>query len=296
MATPGNNNNLGKKDRREAAREKARQDRDAERKRVRRNKIFLQGGVGLAVIAIAAIVMLVIVNQPKPAELSTSKAGPDNMISDGILLVGNTTTAVKTPGIKAGAKSVPTDPSKHSNTVNIVSYVDFQCPVCQAFEAANGEQIKSWVDSGVASIEIHPISFLDPSSLGNKYSTRAANASACVANDDPAKFYDVMQALFTNQPAESTPGRSDKQILDVLKGAGASSNAITDCVKSQKFANWVAAETQRVQSGEFPNTVTPTTFRGTPTVFVDGKQYTGGVDDAAAFKAFVEKAASAKGK
>ncbi|MEO6943242.1 MAG: thioredoxin domain-containing protein [Lacisediminihabitans sp.] len=296
MATPGNNTNLGKKDRREAAREKARQDREAERKRARRSKILVQGGVGLAVIVIAAIVMLVIVNQPKPVELSASKAGPANMASDGILLVGNTTTAVQTPGIKAGAPSVPTDVSKHTDTVNIVSYLDFQCPVCQVFEATNGKQIKSWVDSGVASIEIHPISFLDSSSLGNKYSTRAANAAACVANDEPAQFYSVMQALFANQPAESTPGRSDKQILEVLKNAGASSNDITECVKTQKFANWVGAETQRVQSAPFPNTVTPTTFRGTPTVFVDGKQYTGGVDDAAAFKSFVEGIASAKGK
>jgi protein-disulfide isomerase len=293
MAAPGNNT-PGKKDRREAAREKARQDREVERKRVRRNKIFLQGGVGLAVIAIAAIVMLVIVNQPKPVELSNNAAGPRNMASDGILLTGNTTTVVKTPGIKAGAKPVPTDPSKYSKTVNIVSYVDFQCPICQSFEATNGDQIKSWVDSGVASIEIHPISFLDANSQGNRYSTRAANAAACVAQEDPQNFYGVMQSLYVNQPAESTPGRSDAQILNVLKGAGASSDAITSCVKTQKFANWVAAETARVQSGTFPNTVTPTTFRGTPTVFVDGQQYPGQPDDAAAFKSFVEGIAKEK--
>lgn len=294
MATPGNSSTPGKKDRREAAREKARQDRETERKRVRRNKIFLQGGVGVAVIAIAAIVMLIIVNQPKPAELSTSQVGPANMISDGILLVGNTTTPVTTPALKAGAKPLPTDHSKYSKTVNLVSYVDFQCPVCQAFEATNGEQIKSWVDSGVASIEIHTISFLDANSMGNNYSTRAANAAACVAQEAPQKFYSVMQALFANQPAESTPGRSDKEILSVLKGAGASSDAITKCVTTQKFANWVAAETARVQSAPFPNTVTPTSFRGTPTVFADGQQYTGAIDDAAAFKSFVEGIANAK--
>jgi protein-disulfide isomerase len=294
MATPGSNSNMGKKDRREAAREKARLDREAERKRTRRNKIFLQGGVGLAVIAIAAIVMLVIVNQPKPVELSNNEAGPANMISDGILLTGSTTTAVKTPGIKKGADPVPTDPSKYSDTVNIVSYIDFQCPVCKAFEATNGEQIKSWVDSGKASIEIHPISFLDANSLGNKYSTRAANASACVAQEEPSKFYAVMQALFNDQPAESTPGRTDAQILKTLKSAGASSDAITNCVKTQKFSNWVTAETARVQGAPFPNTISPATFRGTPTVFVDGQQYTGAIDNAATFKAFVDGIAKAK--
>jgi protein-disulfide isomerase len=294
MATPGNSTTPGKKDRREAAREKARQDRDAERKRVRRNRIFLQGGVGIAIIAIAAIVMLVIVNQPKPAALSTSKVGPLNMISDGLLMVGNTTTAVKTPALKAGADAVPTDPSKYSKTVNIVSYVDFQCPVCQAFEATNGAQIKTWVDSGVASLEVHAIAFLDNSSMGNMYSTRAANAAACVAEEQPQDYFSVMQALFANQPAESTPGRSDKQILDVLKSAGVSGDKITNCVTTQQFANWVTAETTRINGKQFPNTVTPTAFRGTPTVFVDGKQYTGGVTDAAAFKAFVDGIAKTK--
>ncbi|WP_349897121.1 DsbA family protein [Parafrigoribacterium soli] len=294
MATPGNNSNLGKKDRREAAREKARQDREAERKRTRRNKLFLQGGVGLAVIAIAAVVMLVVVNQPKPVELSSNTAGPANMISDGILLAGNTTKAVETPGIKKGADPVPTDLSKHSDTVNIVTYIDFQCPVCQAFEATNGQQIKSWVDSGLASVEIHPISILDNSSLGNKYSTRSANAAACVAQEQPQNFYAVMQALFEHQPAESTSGRTDAEILKVLKDAGASGDKITSCVKKQEFANWVTAASARVQTAPFPNTVKPTTLRGTPTVFVDGQQYSGGVDDAPAFKAFVEGIAKAK--
>ncbi|WP_349902844.1 DsbA family protein [Parafrigoribacterium humi] len=293
MATPGNST-PGKKDRREAAREKARLDREAERKRVRRNRLFLQGGVGIAVIAIAAIVMLVIVNQPKPVELSTNTGGPLNMASDGILLSGNTTQVVNTPALKAGEDPVPTDPSKHAKTVNIVSYVDFQCPICQAFEAANGEQIKSWVDSGVATIEIHPISFLDRASQGNMYSTRAANAAACVANDQPEAFYSVMQALFTHQPAESTPGKTDAQILSVLKDAGASGSAITNCVKTQKFANWVGAESDRVLNGTFPNTVTPTKFRGTPTVFVDGQQYPGQPQDGAAFVSFVESIAKTK--
>jgi len=297
MATPGNSTpgkDPGKKDRREAAREKARLDREAERKRVRRNRLFLQGGVGIVVIAIAAIVMLVIVNQPKPVALSTNAAGPLNMASDGILLSGNTTQVVKTPALKAGEDPVPTNTSKHAKTVNIVSYVDFQCPICQAFEAANGEQIKSWVDSGVATIEIHPISFLDRGSQGNMYSTRAANAAACVAQEQPDTFYSVMQALFAHQPAESTPGRSDAQILSVLKDAGASGSAITTCVKTQKFVNWVGAESARVLNGTFPNTVTPTTFRGTPTVFVDGQQYGGQPQDAAGFASFVQGIAKAK--
>ena len=147
MATPGNNT-PGKKDRREAAREKARQDREVERKRVRRNKIFLQGGVGLAVIAIAAIVMLVIVNQPKPVALSTNAAGPLNMASDGILLSGPDLAAETTSATKAGGDPVAT--KQDDSKLNIVTYVDYQCPYCQQFEATNAQQIKDLVASGKA--------------------------------------------------------------------------------------------------------------------------------------------------
>lgn len=291
MATPGNNTNLGKKDRREAAREKARQDREAERKRVRRNRIFLQGGVGLAVIAIAAVVMLVIVNQPKPVALSSNAAGPLNMASDGILLSGPDLAAVTTPATKAGGEPVATkqDPSK----LNIVTYIDYQCPYCNQFETTNAQQIKDLVASGKATLEIHPIANLDNSSQGTKYSTRATNAAACVANYAPNTFFDVNSALFANQPAEGTSGLSDQKILSVLKGAGASSDAITTCVKSQEFATWVGDITARTRNTTLPNSTVTTQANGlgTPTVIVNGKLYAGSANaltDPAEFAAFLK--------
>lgn len=287
MATPGQNNGApGKKDRREQAREKARIDREAERKRTRRNRFLLQGGIGAAVIVIALVIVLVVVNMPKPAVLSTSKAGPQNMISDGILLKGSDLAAVPTPAIKSGGKPVPTDPSKYSDTTNIVTYVDYQCPACQAFEATNSDQIKQMVASGAATVEIHPIAILDNSSQGNKYSTRAANAAACVANFQPDKYYDVSTALYANQPAESSPGRSDAQLISVLKGAGVSSSKISKCITTQKFVPWVTAATERV-SKPLPNS-TVARLEHTPTVVVDGKEFTGKITDAAEFKSFVE--------
>lgn len=293
MAAPGNsNNNLGKKDRREAAREKARQDREAERRRVRRNKYFLQGGVGLAVIAIAAIVMLVIVNQPKPVALSNNAAGPLNMASDGILLSGPDLAAVPTPATKANGDPVAT--KQDDSKLNIVTYIDYQCPYCNQFETTNAEQMKALVASGKATLEIHPLANLDNSSQGTKYSTRAANAAACVANYAPNTFFDVNSALFANQPAEGSTGLSDDKILSVLKSAGASSNDITTCVKSQEFANWVTAETARTRGAKIPNSTltTPANGLGTPTVIVNGQQYqpndANWLTDASLFTAFLQ--------
>jgi protein-disulfide isomerase len=291
MATPSNNTNLGKKDRREAAREKARQDREAERKRVRRNRIFLQGGIGLAVIAIAAVVMLVIVNQPKPVALSSNAAGPLNMASDGILLSGPDLAAVTTPATKAGGEPVAT--KQDDSKLNIVTYIDYQCPYCNQFEMTNAQQIKDLVASGKATLEIHPIANLDNSSQGTKYSTRSTNAAACVANYAPNTFFDVNSALFANQPAEGSSGLSDQKILSVLKGAGASSDAITQCVKSQEFATWVGDITARTRNTTLPNSTVTTQANGlgTPTVIVNGKLYAGSANaltDPAEFAAFLK--------
>ncbi len=292
MAAPGSNNQPGKKDRREAAREKARLEREAEKRRQRRNRIFVQGGIGIVVLAIVAVIALVIVNVNKPAG-----PGPLNMASDGILLTGSNLSATKTPAIKAGAVPIVTDRTKHKTTANIVTYIDYQCPYCQQFETTNATQIATWVKAGVATIEIHPIAFLDNSSLGNKYSTRAANAAACVANYDPNNYYAVNTALFANQPAENTSGKTDAQLFAVLKGAGSGSAAIKSCITSQQFVPWVAAATARVH----PNgdakvfkgvAVTPITFGGTPTVFVSGVQYTGSLTDATAFSAFTAQHAA----
>jgi protein-disulfide isomerase len=293
MVAPANRNSeqQGKKDRREAARETARLEREAEKRRQRRNRLFLQGGVGLAVIAIVAVGALFVVNATKGAG-----PGPLNMASDGILLKGDKMDALPTKAVKDGAKPVATQTTASKGTVSIVTYVDYQCPYCEQFETANESQIGQWVKAGVATLEVHPIAILDNSSLGNKYSTRAANATACVANYDSNNFYAVNTALFANQPAESTPGMSDKQLISILKGAGSSSSTISSCITSQQFKGWVKAATDRVVNGKFSGVANPAVaFKGTPSVFVNGAQYPGALTDAAAFASFVETQATAAG-
>jgi hypothetical protein len=60
---------------------------------------------------------------------------------------------------------------------------------------------------------------------------------------------------------------------------------VASCVTSETFSQWVSKATLRT-NGPIPNS-TLTGVTGTPTVLVNGIQYTGAVDDAAAFSAFV---------
>jgi protein-disulfide isomerase len=280
-----------KNQRREAAREKARELRELQRKKERRNRLFLQGGIGLGVIVIGLIIVLVVTSGiTKPA------AGPLNMQSDGIIL-GKDLKAVRTPAIPANGKPVATVRDKKSSVVSIRIYLDYFCPVCNAFETANKTQLTSWLKSGAVTLEIHPISILDRSSLGTAYSTRAANAAACVANYSPDDYWSFTEEMYAKQPTEDTVGLTNAQILNVIKEAKVHNlSQITPCVNNERFKAWVGSATTRALNGPLPDSSTKA-VAGTPTVIVDGVEFpitSSSVSSASAFAAFVEQTAGAQ--
>ena len=263
-----NDKSLTKNQRRAAAREKAQLARKKQKRRQRTGRWALQGGLGLVVIAIIVGVVLVITNSIKPAG-----PGPANMASDGIR-IGQDFVAQTTPALGAGDEPVPTETTAAADTVDIVVYVDYLCPICGEFEAANNDYIAGLVSSGAATVEYHPVAILTNSSLGTKYSNRAANAAACVANYSPDSFFDFNAALFEQQPEEGTRGLDDSQLADIATGVDGvqQASAITTCIDDQEFASWVSAATERVLDGPLPNSDVQS-FRGTPTVLVNGQQY-----------------------
>jgi protein-disulfide isomerase len=276
-----------KNQRREAARDKARELRLQQKKKERRNRVFLQGGIAVGIIAVVVIVVLAISASVKPVG-----AGPLNMASDGIV-IGKDFKAVSTAAIPANGEPTATKRDKKSSVVSIRMYIDYFCPICNQFETANKDQINSWLKSGAVTVEIHPISFLDRSSLGTRYASRAANAGACVANYSPDDYWDFTEAMYTNQPEEGTAGLTNAQIIKVIKDAGVGNmTSISKCVNDEKFKSWVTAATDRATHGPLPDS-NVSTVAGTPTVIVDGLQYTGDVTDAAAFSSFVTAAAAA---
>jgi protein-disulfide isomerase len=286
-------------EKREHAREQARIFREQQQKRQHRRRFAFQGGALIVVIAIIAVVVVVVVNNNHASNVKKAKqttSGPVNMASDGILLTGSNgkITAVKTAAVKANAKPVPTDETKYAGKANIVEYIDFQCPYCDQFETTNLANINKWVEAGKATVEIHPLSFLDSSSGTNRYSSRAANAAACVAAYDPNDFLAVVKTLYANQPAEGGNGMSDSKLIGYLSSSGASSSKIASCVAGETYKSWVAAATSRANINVFGGTV-DTSKISTPTVFVNGTQWNPtsatSLTDAAEFTAFVEKTA-----
>ena len=273
-----------KKNRRDEAREHAKAMRAEQIKRDKRRRFFLRGGVGVGLLAVVAIVTLLIVNNVN----APAAPGPANMASDGILLSsdGTTVSAAVASAQTADADPTATDQTALADLANIVIFVDYLCPICGNFENTNGAQITEWVNAGNATVEIHPISILDRASSGTEYSTRAANAAACVATYEPNVFLDFNAAMFANQPAENTRGLTDDELVGIAESAGVTSTDLASCISDQTYSGWVDASTQRALDGPIPNSDIEN-VKGTPTVLVNGVSYTGSFTDAAAFEAFV---------
>ena len=92
---------------------------------------------------------------------------------------------------------------------------------------------------------MHPIAILDHLYQGSLYSTRSNNAGACVADFAPESFYDFMAAMYVNQPAETSTGLTNGEIVDVAKGAGVDDADVDKCINGASFESWVTAATER---------------------------------------------------
>ena len=180
---------------REVAKERSRELRAQHKKTERRRRLIVQLSVlgGAALVLAVVGVTLFTMNQ-------TSTRGPLNMASDGII-IGEGLNAHRTAGLKTGSTPVPA-PKNTDGVIQIRMYVDYLCGNCGTFERKNSEQLRQWVSSGAATLEIHPIALYTTKSAGTQYSLRAANAAACVAEYSPDAFFDFHESLFVDQPEE----------------------------------------------------------------------------------------------
>ncbi len=267
-------------ERREHARETAREQREAQLRRTRRNRWLLNGGIVAGLIAVVAIVALVVTTG------GAAGARPANTAHDAVTI---TAAGAETASAEASIAAGEDDPG----TVDIVVFADYLCPFCGQFETANSERIQQWVASGSATLEFHPIAILDRLSLGTAYSTRAANAMACIADASPDAVPAFNDLLFANQPAEQTEGLTDAQLTAFAERAGAGD--VSGCIDGQDFSDWVGAATERALAGE--TSPDGSAVESTPTVLVDGREYTAwlaersrSLSDPTAFADFVAEA------
>lgn len=284
---------LTKLERREQAREQARLAREAEKKREKRNRLLIQGGIAGVIIVVLGIVALVLTQTLKPAG-----PGPLNMVSGGVTFAENL-EVVPTAALQEGESRTSRDVDWAEMPVDVTVYVDYMCPGCGAFEQNYGSMLENYVGSGDITLTVFPINFLDSNSLGTKYSTRAANALACLVEQQPDYAFEFHNRLLSAevQPAQGTTGLSDEELVAQAEASGATGTAeFKQCVKEQRFSgfingNWKAVSETGIQGlaegaqlvnnpsvGDLQAEGDPQRLRSTPTIIINGQQWVAGRD------------------
>ena len=104
----------------------------------------------------------------------------------------------------AGEVTAPGAEAEAGKPVKVVLYIDFICPVCKNFETQYNETLTKPPNEGKISVEYRPLGFLDTRSTTN-YSSRAANAAACVVNESPEKYADFVTCCSRSSPPKAAP-------------------------------------------------------------------------------------------
>jgi len=278
-----------KNERRAEAREKARQLREQESKKSKRKKVVLQSSLVVGTLAIIGVVTFFVISSITPPG-----PGPLNMQADSIK-IGQGFVAERTPALEPD--QLPVLPQSNGDEVPSISiFVDYSCPACKQFEEIHSPLLRTWLESGTVTVSVHPISFRDAQTAGQRYATRAANSAACVANFAPDSFFDYNDLLLASQPVPpEAVSLSNTQLIELMESVVPAESAgdVAQCIQDESFSDWVGEVTRRaMQTGPVPvkNAEIPL-VTGTPTVLVNGKLYTWTANpaDLAAFVATVEE-------
>jgi protein-disulfide isomerase len=225
-----------------AARKQAQAQVRAEQRRT--TALWILAGVVLVGVFAAIIVYI------------TSQSAVNTDFSEDQIAPGIATEAGGIPVGSGGVAGEDLDESR----VQLAVYLDFMCPVCGNFEAMNGAELDAIAAEGLADITYHPVSILDRTSMGTRYSTRAASAAALVADRSPEHFVAFSKLLFLNRPEEGTRGLTDVELVALAVQAGVPQE-IADRIPEHQYAQWVTDATERASVDG---------MTGTPTLALNG--------------------------
>jgi|GEM_PF-1526800 len=240
---------------------------------------------------------------PTTGASAAPTGGPENMLSDGAVFVGESgTIAVRpTAALAEGAEPVATTSLRDGGLIDVVLYVDYRSPEAATFWSTNSAMLEQWLSGGHVTFEVHPVAVLDgatstaaPTADGTDgavtthegdYSVRAAGAFACVAATDPAHAYAVNAALLAAQPDLPADGLTTEALVDLVAQAGATGDDVAGCIEDGDWTGWVQDATARAQES--------VPFDNVPALdvpmrlLIGGVPYPGEVDSGDQFFAFM---------
>ena len=213
-----------------------------------RNRVLIVVGSALAVVAIAVIVIVAVL-PGRSTGTGTATGSVHNAYYNGPFA----------PVTKNPDHSVTMSrPAVTKPVLDI--YEDFQCPVCDVFEKANGAVVQKLAFQGKLRVIYHPFTIFLGEQPAQDNSVRAWAAAQCLPARQWMEYHNL---LYSNQPDERAQGGFPISLLLALgQKIGLTSPSFTSCVKSQKYAPLGAPLSEQIiRSG----------INSTPTVKLNGK-------------------------
>jgi protein-disulfide isomerase len=164
--------------------------------------------------------------------------------------------------VRVTSSKLITKPGTSDPKAVVSFYEDFLCPACGNFERTFGPTVSKLIDSGAIAADYYMMGFLSRPQ-NDEYSSRAAAAAYCVADQSIDAFRRFHTALFTKQIQPSETGTSfpdNARLIELAREAGAAGK-VPDCINSGKFlpmVNGLAAAHN---------------IHATPTVRINGQDY-----------------------
>jgi protein-disulfide isomerase len=258
-----------------------------EAKKDRRSRAIMMSVLGVVVVGLVGVVVFLFVqNARNNPNLNTQANLPLAEVVDAPTVAGGTGGI---PIDVTGAASTATTPG--APVVEI--YFDPICPFCGQFEEANGDAVNALVQEGAMNLVLHPVNFLDNSSQGTRYSTRAGAAIAYIAQNAPEYTLAFQQEIYVDQPAELSRGLSNPELGAKARAVGvpdAVADAISNGSSAVLYAQWVQSGSDSWLAD--PSTVDSDGQHGTPTIMIDGVRWTGNFSITGPFEQAVRAAAA----
>ncbi|WP_244226652.1 DsbA family protein [Paenibacillus protaetiae] len=163
--------------------------------------------------------------------------------------------------------------------VKIVEFGNFKCPNCKDFATAVKPQIdKDYIETGkVAFYYINYSNFLGPDAY------TAALAAQAVFHQNNDAFWDYYKILFEKQQNEDTEWATPDYLVQLAKDAKLP-------IDYDLLRKDIDGQTYKDEVDEQNDMVTPKKVTGTPTFFINGKQYGDSFMDYNSFKKAIDKA------
>lgn len=272
-----------KSERQAGAREKAAKLAAAQAAQEKRKSLMVKLGVIGAVIVVIALVFVLIFQNQNNEVSDTGAAPKGGNAAGGITLISDTELA-DTSGVSVDINQVgepknvaspePRDLQigAQGEPVKLTIFADANCVHCATFESQYGSQIGQWLADGQVTVEYRTVGFLDGSSPTN-YSSRAANAMACVADAAPASYLDYIEAVWANH---ANGEMKNAELAQLASDHGAE---VSDCIDKGTFRSFVQFTTAAAEVDG---------VRATPTVMIQDREFALGGDFVAEVEAAIE--------